>query len=216
MNWRPGWGRGRGVWGVQLRAAAVSHSTGWPGREQATWSAWQEVLASGKSWRERGHVTSTHHQLSQISLERRQPAPGSFPHFPKAPGEISPPVGAVIQEDGWQIHRLIWPIRPGSGAQSSEPRAHRRTSPLMKSTCITEFNTKTTSEMELVYSVCNYSTYVSSLFLRTESKDVSQTRGMGKGINAGRPPPVGGGMWPDASQEMGRGPVGTLMTMWSE
>lgn len=62
--------------------------------------------------RERGHVTSTHHQLSQISLAQLAGS-GVISQFPKVPREISSPVGPVIQEDGWQIHRLIWPIRLG-------------------------------------------------------------------------------------------------------
>lgn len=76
----------------------MSLSTGDLGCEKETWSLWQEVLASG-NWRERGHVTSTHHQLYQILLVQLA---GSrvISHFPKVPREISSSVGPSSQRTG--------------------------------------------------------------------------------------------------------------------
>lgn len=79
----------------------MSLSTGRLGCETETWSLWQEVLASG-NWRERGHVTSTHHQLYQILLVQLA---GSrvISHFPKLPREISSSVGPSSQRTGDRV-----------------------------------------------------------------------------------------------------------------
>lgn len=49
--------------------------------------------------RERGHVTSTHHQLSQILLAQLAGS-GVISQFPKAPREISSPVGPSSKRTG--------------------------------------------------------------------------------------------------------------------
>lgn len=50
-------------------------------------------------WRERGHVTSTHHQLYQILLAQLAGS-GVISQFPKAPGEISCSLGPSSKRTG--------------------------------------------------------------------------------------------------------------------
>lgn len=50
-------------------------------------------------WRERGHVTSTHHQLYQILLAQLAGS-GVISQFPKVPGEISCSVGPSSKRTG--------------------------------------------------------------------------------------------------------------------
>lgn len=50
-------------------------------------------------WRERGHVTSTHHQLSQILLAQLAGS-GVISQFPKVPREISSPAGPSSKRTG--------------------------------------------------------------------------------------------------------------------
>lgn len=50
-------------------------------------------------WRERGHVTSTHHQLYQILLAQLAGS-GVISQFPKVPGEISCSAGPSSKRTG--------------------------------------------------------------------------------------------------------------------
>lgn len=52
-----------------------------------------------EQWRERGHVTSTHHQLYQILLAQLSGS-GIISQFPKAPGEISCSLGPSSKRTG--------------------------------------------------------------------------------------------------------------------
>lgn len=110
-------------------------------------------------WRERGHVTSTHHQLSQILLAQLAGS-GVISQFPKVPREISSPAGPSSKRTGDRF--TGWSGLLGS---DKEPKLRPPSTP----THITSdeinlhhwirptTNTKTTSEMELVRSIYNYS-----------------------------------------------------------
>lgn len=75
------------------------------------WSNWPSGMQEGVSigltgspgiwepWRERGHVTSTHHQLYQILLAQLAGS-GVISQFPKAPGEISCSLGPSSKRTG--------------------------------------------------------------------------------------------------------------------
>lgn len=117
--------------------------------------------------RERGHVTSTHHQLSQILLAQLAGS-GVISQFPKVPREISSPAGPSSKRTGDRF--TGWSGLLGS---DKEPKLRAQSTP----THITSdeinlhhwiqpsTNPKTTSEMELVHSTYNYSREIMQLFL---------------------------------------------------
>lgn len=117
--------------------------------------------------RERGHVTSTHHQLSQILLAQLAGS-GVISQFPKVPREISSPAGPSSKRTGDRF--TGWSGLLGS---DKEPKLRAQSTP----THITSdeinlhhwiqptTNPKTTSEMELVHSTYNYSREIMQSFL---------------------------------------------------
>lgn len=88
--WDIWWGKKWWIWGGVESSAQSRHSVS--SNCLSRMRAGDLIGLTGspgiwEPWRERGHVTSTHYQLSQILLAQLA-APGSFPSFPRFQGRL--------------------------------------------------------------------------------------------------------------------------------
>lgn len=118
---------------LQLPVQDASGRPDWPDRKSP-------ASAGNCGGGRKGHVTSTHHQLFPNLVSTARLAPGSFPSFPRFQGRLvlqwgRRPRGRVT--DSQADLRLLGSDKE---AKLRPTRAHRRASPLMKSTCISEFS----------------------------------------------------------------------------